>query len=208
MRTILAILILVAVAGCSSTRAPFSPKRVHRIVAISVGEIHLGDYDPFAADENGEFPDPIPQFATYFTITDPVVVARLCSLVADVPKYEDGFIPMAGILSVQRYLDSQGAVLGETHIVNFGNTLVIREAGNPPDGYHRLAHSRPFCRIIFDLMCEHCPDKIEEQRKMYRRVNRRLETLLFEGKDIEESAQQDESTVPVKAAPSASSTVR
>ena len=202
MRTVAAILVLVAVAGCTSTRAPFSARRVNRMVAVAVGETHLGDYDPFAADENGVIHDPVPQFATYFTITNPAVVAQLRSLVAEVPKYEDGFIPMVGVLSEQRFLDSRGAVLAQTHIVNFGNTVVIREAGNPPDGYHRLAHSRQFCRIVYDLMCERCPEKIEEQRAMYRRVNRRLETLLFEGKDIRETAQQDESTVSSEGAPS------
>jgi hypothetical protein len=146
------------------------------------------------------------RFATYFRIEDPATVAKLTELMRQ-EKAEVGF-PFIGILSYQRFVDARGRPVAETHIVNFSNTVVVSDPFDPVNGFYAVVHSEEFCRVIYDLMLKHCPERIEQQREMYRKVNRRLETLLFEGKDIKESAQQDESTVPSKAAPDASSDVR
>lgn len=70
------------------------------------------------------------------------------------------------------------------------HTVVVSDPLDPINGFYAVVNSERFCRAIYDLMLKHCPERIEQQREMYRKVNRKLETLLFEGKDIEGSAQQ------------------
>ena len=199
MNRLTIILAASLLAGCASRPPvdPFAHMPDDAVSAILVGDIVCDtlEYNPKKA-----------RFDTFFRIEDPDVVAKLTRLMKGV-KSELGF-PFIGVLSYQRFVNARGRPIAETHIVNFNNTVVVSDPFDPVNGFYAVVRSEEFCRAIYDLMLTHCPERIEQQRKMYREVNRKLETLLFEGKDINESAQQDESTVPVKAAPSASSTAR
>ncbi len=178
---------VLLLAGCASQRGadPFMAFDTGTVETVLVGEWVDETRSLDGPDES--------RFETYFEVSDPLTVKRLC-LLARTTERGHGY-PFIGILSCQRFLTAGGKVVADTRIVNFDNAVVIHEPDIPVDGYWETMRSPEFCRTIYDLMLTHCPEKIEEQREMYRKVDRQLETLLFDGRDSEEPAQRGSSPV-------------
>ncbi len=168
---------VASLAGCAThpQSDPFTQIPDGAVSAVLVGDVVCDtlEYNPKKA-----------RFETYFRVEDPATVAQLTELMRQ-EKSESDF-PFIGILSYQRFVDARGRAVAETHIVNFDNTVVVSDPVDPINGFHGVVQSERFCRAIYDLMLKHCPERVEQQREWYRKVNRKLETLLFEGKDIKE----------------------
>lgn len=168
-----------ALAGCSTHPPSFS---CSSLPPTAVKAVIVGHYvDPFERD---------PKFEEYFRTDDPDTVATL----TDVIRQHRSIIrpPFIGILAYQRFVDARGQVLAETHIVNFDSAVIVSGPEIDGDGFR----SKAFCRTIYDLMLQHCPEKIEAQRIMYKESNQNLESLLFEGREANSTAQPPAATSP------------
>ena len=191
MKRIAALLLVLLVANGCATRPtgqnPFASLEAACIAKIQVGDLSV---NPETSKST---------FTQYFEITDPKVVGRLVELVRDTGHKTDGW-PAIGMLSYQRFLDASGRVLADTRIVNFDNTVVTHEPNMPLRGYWKCMQSPEYCRTIYDLMVKQVPQVIDSQRKWYKTMDRKLETLLFEGKDIKETARP---TTPPYSEPAA-----
>ena len=185
MKKLIVILAAWTLAGCATRLQvdPFSRLSQNAAKAVLVGAI----INPFEPDPKKA------RFKTYFRIENPETVAKLTDLMRQAKSKPD--FPFIGILSYQRFVDARGHLLAETHIVNFDNSVVVSDMADPGNGFCAMVRSKVFCRTIYDLMLQNCPEKIEAQRRTYREWNRKLETLLFEGRDVEETAQQGSGTV-------------
>jgi len=179
MKSLIIIFAASVIVGCSK---PTTSAQSTSIAAHAAKAIIVGNYvDPFERD---------PIFTEYFRIDDTNTVANL----TDVIKQPRSIIrpPFIGILAYQRFVDAQGRVLAETHIVNFDNAVIVSGPEIDGDGFR----SKVFCRKIYDLMLQHCPEKIEAQRIMYKESNQNLESLLFEGRETNSTAQPTAAASP------------